>query len=163
MVLSKQAEKLYFNVDLLSPLGVPATYLLLVYFYAFHFLEMCCVILQMHEVSNNLTSGTRRIHTICSSFSWLALPTTRHKYTDGKVHTSHPPKTKSETGCVVYQPATTPFTVEKHHPYSTASQHLIFYLPLSVLLLEWWLLSVAGPTHHPEALHNWEEETASWQ
>lgn len=63
MVLSKQAEKLFFDVDLLSPLGVPATYLLLVYFYAFYFLEVSCVILQMHEVGDNLASGTRRTHT----------------------------------------------------------------------------------------------------
>lgn len=70
MVLSKQAEKPFFYVDWLPPLGVPATHLLLVYFYAFHFLEISCVILQMHEVSNILALGIRVNHTvICSGLN----------------------------------------------------------------------------------------------
>lgn len=177
MVLSKQAEKPFLNVDLLSPLGVPATYLLLAYFYAFHFLEISCVILQMHEVSNILMSGIHMIHTIlCSSFSWLAISTPHHKYTDGKVH-SCPLMTRHETGRVaVSQPVITPHVQEATfdrsktltpaaQPASPAPaveacrqpcclQQLKFYPFLSLLLSGLSLLDAVGPMHHPEALHN---------
>lgn len=39
-MLSKQAEKPFFNVDLLSLFAVAAAYLILVYLYVFHFLEI---------------------------------------------------------------------------------------------------------------------------